>query len=217
MIAEKTKLKATDSTSNGCECHYFTQNDGTGWKVYRDKSIALLAWGTQKWAYEKGFAPKILSNIVPIMIQYKPRSFYCPLKVSLFFQEDYKIYINGRCVIAPCNEKLKGNQDNFTISYGFITEEVDEIAMDADIDNYLEDNLFDEMEDYFEDGYRGDFHNENWGLLNGEAKFIDFGSHFTKHILIKHKKEINAYFDEADNNIYNEKEIKSFLGKNHFI
>ena len=190
------------STGKGIECYYFSNRDGTGWKIYQDKDNAKTAWANQVWAVRKGLAPLILSGIKRISIDLDlPYSFKCPVSV-VFIPRRIGVYgiMQSKKIVLKfckvnCDMIYKKSVENK--AYGFLTEEVECVGTE-----FLEygSHSFDYAETIYEKlNFRCgiDFHGGNWGVLNNEIVYIDFGTHFGKRMPVKCKQEIEKIKEQC--------------------
>jgi len=195
----KTPNKISDSSGRGCECHYFSNGDKTGWKMYNDFYSARLAWASQIWAIRKDIAPFVLSGVKKISMEIGPASYYqCPVSNTyiskiwdeyvLFNRNDNRSYP----VKVNCSQHLM-NREIKQVYYGFLTEEIDIIA------NKINITLLGEgPRQYFLDKANiGDIHDGNWGISDNRILFIDFGSHFSGKFSVKQKIEIEKIMAQA--------------------
>jgi len=152
----------TRSDSHGCECNYFSNRDGTGWKIYSEKEIAEMARKTQMYFYTIKLAPAILSEVTAIEI----KNYHNPLDKKVipvihygFITEEVRVYhkveeeytlfmsisdrLRDRCrKITNSNEHF----DIYTCNVG-----IDKSGVEVIIDfgwhfyNYLPDNIMNEI------------------------------------------------------------------------
>lgn len=62
-MTTKIPTDSSNYSSDGIQCKYFDNGDGTGWKLYYGKEETIQAWASQIWALTKNGAPFILSGI----------------------------------------------------------------------------------------------------------------------------------------------------------
>ena len=170
--------KETDKSSSGCECLYFSNGDGTGWKVYQNREAAELARATQIWADRYNIAPQILSKVQECEIELKAKTYFrCPAS-GLFFDENgdgFTIIKDGKKLTANCSDFLFANRTIKT-QYCFLTEEAEGMPGDYEGEealSYIRKTL-----DEINDEKSFDLHENNAGIIDGEPVMIDFGKHF---------------------------------------
>ena len=147
--------KAQHKTSFGAECLYFSNSDGTGWKVYREKDTALKAWATQLYFHRYGMAAFIYSNVIPISIEVDNLESLCPARtVAVYF--------------GFLTEEVRTDkpQDNLTDITNLLYEAVLLLLKQLQRMNNTQQGF--------------DLHSSNIGISNDSNSFviIDFGSHF---------------------------------------
>jgi hypothetical protein len=188
----KTPNKISDSSGRGCECYYFSNGDGTGWKVYRNKGDATLAWASQIWAVRKDIAPLVLSGIKELSLDFPPKSNYkCPVS------DEYIDLVGNKYVLDRFDRALDINCSQYLIElcnkdicYGFLTEEVESIGLSSQYEHH-------QYFHYKLSSTCGDCHSYNWGITGNRILFLDFGNHFSRLFSEKQKKEIEKIMKQA--------------------
>lgn len=197
-MTTKIPTASSDYTSNGMQCIYFDNGDGTGWKLYRSKEEAIQSWATQIWALRKKGAPFILSGVKEFEFENKgcfPTQ-VCPVSGNVLFYNSKIGYYRcqnsvwssnpNKLYKANCSDKLKKLKIKMC---GFLVEHVDIIGGGPFI-NYCCRNQRSYFKELFSTKERLDCHKNNWGIIRDTLVMIDFGTHFFGGLNTKQRAEI---------------------------
>jgi len=162
-MTTKLPKKAQQQTSSGVECLYFSNSDGTGWKLYENKDTALKARATQLYFHRYGMAPFIYSKVIPIPIEF---NVYLSIRPALIVL----VYF-GFLTEEAITENSIGEDHN--------------ILDEAVLSLLKQLQWMSNTQKYF------DLHCGNIGISNdGNSVVIDFGSHFYKCLSQSIKEKI---------------------------